>query len=215
MTIKEAMKNRHAVRNYENREIEESAIRALKEEISRCNQEGALSIQLITKDQDTFKGLTASLGGFRGVSNYIALVGNCSDELEEKLGYYGERLALKAQQLGLNTCWVAVTYKKKVCKAVINENQELLCVLTLGYGKTQGNPHKSKPMEQLCKVTGTMPAWFKKGMEAVMLAPTAMNRQDFLVELDGDDVKFEVKESKYREVNLGIIKYHFEVGAER
>ena len=42
------------------------------------------------------------------------MVGKKSEE--EKAGYFGEHLVLKAQALGLNTCWVAMTFKKSACK---------------------------------------------------------------------------------------------------
>ena len=213
MTIYEAMKARHAVRSYEDKKIEESVIDALKEEINNCNHEGTLTTQLILNDKNVFKGLMAHYGGFRGVSNYIALVGPTGDKLEEKAGYYGEHIALKAQQLGLNTCWVAVSYKKGECEAVVGDSEKLVCVLALGYGTTQGVQHKSKEMPQLCRVDRDMPEWFKKGMEVAMLAPTTQNRQDFLIVLNGEDVKFEVKERKYSKIDLGIIKYHFQIGA--
>ena len=112
MTIIEAMEARHAVRRYKDKEIAASAVEGLQEEINRCNQEGSLTIQLILNDKDVFKGLMAYSVGFRGVSNYIALAGPADEKLEEKLGYYGQRIALKAQQLGLNTCWAAATYKR-------------------------------------------------------------------------------------------------------
>lgn len=213
MNIIEAMKARHAVRSYQEKEIEETAVQALKEEIVRCNGAGSLSIQLILKDDRVFQGLMAHYGGFRGVSNYIALVGPADEETEEKLGYYGEHLALMAQQLGLNTCWVAATYKKGRCRAVVRDGERLVCVLALGYGTTQGKPHKSKEMSQLCRTGKDMPEWFKKGMEAAMLAPTAMNKQNFLISLDGDTVTYEIKKGKYSSVDLGIVKYHFQTGA--
>lgn len=213
MTMFEAMEARHAVRSYQDKKIENVIVDALKKEISDCNQEGELSIQLILNDKDVFKGLMAHFAGFRGVSNYIALVGLADDKSEEKLGYYGERIALKAQQLGLNSCWVGATFKRERCKAVIGHKEVLICVLALGYGATQGVPHKSKPMEQLCKADKDMPEWFRKGVNAAMLAPTAQNKQDFLIVLNGEQVEFEVKEGKFSKVDLGIIKYHFENGA--
>jgi hypothetical protein len=53
---------------------------------------------------------------FTGVQNYIALIGKKSSSLEEQAGYYGEQLVLTAQQLGLNTCWVAMTVSKGTVK---------------------------------------------------------------------------------------------------
>lgn len=213
MNIMEAMKARHAVRSYQNKAVEAAAAQALQEEIGKCNSAGSLSIQLILNDDRVFKGLMAHYGGFRGVSNYIALVGPADGESEEKLGYYGEHLALMAQQLGLNTCWVAATYKKGRCRAVVRDGERLVCVLALGYGATQGKPHKSKDMALLCKTPGEMPEWFAKGMEAAMLAPTAMNKQNFLITLDGEAVTYEMKEGRYSRVDLGIVKYHFQKGA--
>ena len=75
MTIQEAIKNRHSVRSYQAREIDAATVLTLKEEIEKCNREGDLFIQLITNDSSVFKGLVAHYGGFRGVSNYIALIG--------------------------------------------------------------------------------------------------------------------------------------------
>lgn len=214
MTILEAIEQRHSVRTYQNKPIEASIIQELNQEIEACNREGDLSIQLITDDPDVFKGLLAHYGGFRNVSNYIALVGPAGDSLDEAAGYYGERLVLKAQQLGLNSCWVAATYKKGRCRAVIKENQKMVCIIAIGYGATQGAPHKSKPMEKLCQATGDMPQWFKDGMHAAILAPTAMNQQKFLITLDGDQVSYSTKKGAYANVDLGIAKYHFLAGAK-
>ena len=56
--------------------------------------------------------MMAHYGKFDGVHNYIALVGKKSSTLDETLGCYGEQLVLKAQEIGLNTCWVAMTHGK-------------------------------------------------------------------------------------------------------
>lgn len=213
MTQYEAMVNRHSVRTYLKKEIEQELLVELQSEINKCNTLADLNIQLITNDDAVFKGLMAHYGGFRNVSNYIAFVGKTSDTLAETVGYYGEHLVLKAQQLGLNTCWVAATYKKGKCKAVVNENCSLVCIIALGYGQTQGVPHKSKSMDELCRVKGEMPDWFEKGMHAVMLAPTALNKQNVTVVLNDNDVTYNVKESKYGKIDLGIVKYHFQIGS--
>ena len=109
MDISEAMKARHSVRSYSDRPIPEDIVRILKQEAENCNLKSGLRIQVITDEASAFEGFMAHYGNFRGVKNYIALVGKKSDE--EKAGYFGEHLALKAQALGLNTCWVAMTFK--------------------------------------------------------------------------------------------------------
>lgn len=213
MNIQEAIAARHSVRVYENREIDESAAAALSDEIGRCNEEGGLHIQLVLNEPQAFDGFMAHYGKFSGVTNYIALIGKKSKDLEEKLGYYGERLVLLAQTLGLNTCWVAMTYKKIKTAFVVNEGEKLCVVIALGYGKTQGVAHKSKPLEKVCQNDGTAPAWFTDGVNAALLAPTAMNQQKFFFTLENDVVSVKAGAGFYTKVDLGIVKYHFELGA--
>ena len=160
-------------------------------------------------DPGTFKGLMSRIGKFKGVNNYIALVVKNSTNLNELAGYYGERIVLKAQQMGLNTCWVSTSYNKGKCAAEIGTDEKLVCVIAIGYGTTQGTPHKSKPMESLYQTDVTPPNWFLKGMEAVILAPSASNRQGFLFTLSNGLVSVESK----NRIDLGIVKYHFEIGA--
>mgnify|MGYP001635082147 FL=1 len=215
MEIYEGIKNRHSVRSYLDKSIPADMISQLSDEITECNREGGLHIQLVTNEPEAFSGFMAHYGKFSGVRNYIALIGRKTSDLDEKLGYYGERIAIKAQQLGLNTCWVAMTFSRKKSKCIVDKGEKLVCVLSLGYGQTQGIAHKSKPMEQLCTVSGKMPDWFRKGMECAMLAPTAMNQQKFLFSLNGENVTVKSTGGFYSKVDLGIVQYHFEVGAGR
>lgn len=215
MTMMEAIKKRHSVRSYLDEKIPEDIRKQLQDEICVCNQEGGLNIQLVLNEPKAFTGIMAHYGKFRGVQNYIALIGEKSEELDEKLGYYGEKIVLLAQRLGLNTCWVALTFRKGVTRnqCQIRKNEKLICVIALGYGKTQGIEHKSKVMEDVCQVEGEMPDWFKKGMEAALLAPTAVNQQKFFFSLHGNVVLARETGGVYSKIDLGIVKYHFEVGA--
>lgn len=155
----------------------------------------------------------AHYGKFEGVTNYIAMIGKKSVDLDETCGYYGERLVLKAQQLGLNTCWVALTYSKIKTAFVIDDGEKLCIVIAVGYGKTQGVPHKSKSMQEVVKADEPYPDWFKSGVEAVLLAPTAVNQQKFQLILNNNQVLAKAKMGFYSKIDLGIVKYHFELGA--
>ena len=215
MTISEAIAARHSVRSYLDKPIPAETADALREEIDACNKEGGLHIQLVTNEPKAFDGIMAHYGKFSGVQNYIALVGKKSAELDETLGYYGERIVLKAQTLGLNTCWVAMTFSKGTAKKhiTVNAGEKLAVVIALGYGATQGVAHKSKPIEALCTASGDMPVWFKAGVEAAALAPTAVNQQKFRISLSGDAAKIENLGGPYSAIDFGIVKYHFEAGA--
>ena len=96
MDIMEAMKARHSVRRYTERAIEPDIARQLQEEIDVCNREGGLRIQLVLEEPQTFGTLFDHYGLFKGVKNYIALVGEVGKSLDERAGYYGERIVLKA-----------------------------------------------------------------------------------------------------------------------
>lgn len=112
MNLQEAMLQRHSVRQYQDKPLDAWTIQTLKQEIERCNQASGLNIQLIINEPKAFDSFMAHYGKFSGVKHYLALVGKKGPNLEENCGYYGEQLVLKAQQLGLNSCWAAMTYKK-------------------------------------------------------------------------------------------------------
>ena len=213
MDLTEAIKNRHSVRQYEKRAVEKEILNALQTEIEACNKEGNLHIQLVSNEPKAFDSFMAHYGKFSGVTNYIALIGKKGDRLDELCGYYGERLVLKAQQLGLNTCWVAMSYKKVNGAFQINKGEKLTVVIALGYGKTQGVQHKSKPAEAVSNLNSNSPEWFKSGVESALLAPTAMNQQKFTLNLDNGKVTAKAGTGFYTKIDLGIVKYHFEIGA--
>lgn len=215
MEIIEAIKERHSVRQYTDKQIEANVIAALQAEIEACNREGGLHIQLVTDEPKAFDSFMAHYGNFNGVTNYIALIGKKSDKLDELCGYYGERLVLKAQQLGLNSCWVAMTYKKIPNAFQIEKGEKLTVVISLGYGKTQGVAHKSKTPEQVSNLNVDSPEWFKKGIESALLAPTAMNQQKFTFTYADGKVTAKAGMGFYSKIDLGIVKYHFEVASGR
>lgn len=208
MDILEIMKARHSVRQYNGKKIESGMRETLAALVSECNKESGLNIQIMFDEPKCFDSMMAHYGKFSGVENYIALVGKKGPDLDEKVGYYGEKLVLKAQELGLNTCWVAMTHGKST--ANIRRDERLACIIALGYGSMQGVAHKNKPVEQLCNCASNMPDWFSKGMEAALLAPTAMNQQKFFITLENDKVSARAGKGFYTKMDLGIVKYHFE-----
>ena len=208
------MKQRHSVRQYTDRKIEPEKRAALDKMVAEINQNTGLHIQIFYEEPKCFDSMMAHYGKFSGVKNYIALVGKKSEILDEELGYQGERLVLKAQELGLNTCWVAMTHGKS--KAEIGKGEKQVCLISLGYGCTSGAAHKNKKLSEVCNYKDGMPEWFLKGMEAALLAPTAMNQQRFFFELLPDgQVKVSSGRGFYTRLDLGIVKYHFEEVSER
>ncbi len=213
MTLKEAIIERHSVREFEDKPIPKDIVTALNKCIEKCNEKAGLNIQLVLNEPKAFSGPRAHYGHFSGCKNYIALIGKDTADFEERCGYYGEYLVLKAQQLGLNTCWVAITFSKVKSAFRIREGEKLCMVIALGYGITPGLPHKSKPITDVIKTDGNMPNWFREGVRLALLAPTALNQQKFKIELKGKKVYMTAGRGPCVKTDLGIARLHFEIGA--
>lgn len=217
MTMKEAIKARHSVRQYKDEPIQASAAAELNRLIAESNGESGLRMQLILDDPACFRTLLAHYGRFRNANNYIALVGpKALPDLEERSGYYGQKLVLAAQTMGLNTCWVGGTFGRRKCRAEIGPGEKLVCVIAIGYGISNGTERKSKQMEALSSVPAAeMPDWFRDGMEAAMLAPTALNQQKFSIGLKDGRAVFTAGKGVMTKIDLGIVRCNFEIGAGR
>ena len=220
MTIQEAIEARHSVRAYKDQPLSEEIVKLLEDELVKLNNEGQLHIQLICNEPKAFQGTMAKYGKFRNANNYIVMAGKKADDLDERIGYYGEHLVLLAQTLGLNTCWVGLSYSKVPGTYVLDEDEKIACYIAIGYGETQGVSHKIKTVEQVSNASDITPSWFKKGVKAALLAPTAVNQQKFSFEYVGmEDGRHQVRAKKgfsmigYTQMDLGIAKYHFEIGA--
>ena len=217
MTLQEAIRARHSVRQYLDKPVEAEKIAQLSALIEECNRKGGLHMQLVTDEPKAFSGGMAKYGKFSRISNYIAMV--CKKGDDTTLGYYGEQVVLLAQTLGLNTCWVGLTFSKQLDKFEVHQGEHLVCLVPVGYGATQGVQHPQKKTIDDVAEGALFPEWFVRGIEAALLAPTAVNQQLFRFILH-DGNKVEAKKTfsltngmGYAPIDLGIVKCHFEIGA--
>ncbi|KFI52362.1 nitroreductase family protein [Bifidobacterium callitrichos] len=161
-------------------------------------------------------------------------------DLQERVGYYGERLVLRAVQLGLETSWAVLDGAESVDPAEawwrLGDGESVVWVIAFGHGARLGGRRRTKPLEELASVVGDgisaadgpadavaeAPGWFLAGMEAAMKAPTSLSQQPFHFTLhlggpdddpDGGEVSAEALEGLFAHVGLGCAKYHFEIGA--
>ena len=221
MTLLEAIKERHSVRKYTDEPIPEGTLAVLRNKVWEINKEAGLHIQLVTDEPKAFSGIMA-YGSFSGVKNYFVMAGKKADDLDERIGYYGEQLVLLAQTLGLNTCWAGLSYSKIPGTYELEDGEKIGCYIALGIGQTQGVGHKTKQAKEISNASDVTPKWFRKGVDAAILAPTAVNQQKFFIEYLGHKdfsqlPKVSAKPSfsmiGYTKMDLGIVKYHFEIGA--
>lgn len=209
MEVIEAIRERHSVRQYEDRRIEEEKRKEIDACIEECNKEGKLHIQAFYEEPNCFDSFLAHYGKFEGVSNYIVMVGEKAKDLDVRVGFYGEKLVLLLQRLGLNSCWVALTHGKT--KAVKGKGEKQVMIIPFGYGRNKGVQHKVRDIGTYCEDIVSIPDWAWSGIKAATLAPTAMNQQKFMFRYEGDSMVLRNKGGFYSKIDLGIVQYHFEV----
>lgn len=212
MEAMELMRQRHSVRKFTDKPLDAEAVEILQQEITQANKEGGMHIQLITEEPEAFQAGKPTYGNFKGCKNYLTIIGPKGKDVEA--GYYGERIVLKAQELGINSCWVALTYKKRKAQGQAASGEKRYLVVALGYGETNGVAHKGKGITDISDYKTGDPDWYKTGLEAAILAPTAMNQQKFRFERNGEKVTAKISGfGFYAKIDLGIVKYHFELGS--
>ena len=211
MDLKQAMKERHTVRRFKNIPLSEETVSLLEERVRENNEKLGTEIRLVCNDDSAFN---AALKLFlaKNAVNYFVLTGEDSEKLEENLGYASADLMLYAQTLGLNTWWVGGTYSRRTIEA-LNPGKKTLGIVVVGYGEAQGSPHRSKKFSDIAAYEGEMPQWFKDGVEAVLLAPTAVNRQAVRISGKGNEVAMSYAKGFLGKADLGICRYFFELGA--
>ena len=213
MTIKEAVKQRHMVRKFTDKPIPADLAELLNARIAENNAAHGLNLKLVTGNSDGIGGMAKMLLT-KTVHSYIVLAGKDGTDLDEHLGYCGADLCLYAQTLGLNTWWVGGMFSGKgAMKHLETKDVRVNGVIAIGYGQTQGVPHKSKTAAEISQYNGAAPQWFLDGVEALLCAPTALNKQPYMVRGDGDRVSLTAGEGHFAGIDLGIGKYHFEGGA--
>ena len=216
MSPQEAIEARHSVRSYIDMPVSQSVRQALNIFVNNCNSESGLNIFIRYDDPDGFDSRLAHYGHFRNVKNYIVLAGKKTGDFDYLCGYYGEKIVLYAQYLGLNTCWAALTFNKKNVKQLLKDGNSLCMVIALGYGETQGTSHRSKTYQQVVENVDNPPRWFRDGVEAALKAPTAVNQQKFVFTLMDGEPSARVKGiGSYTKVDLGIVCWHFEAVTRR
>lgn len=222
--MREAIKNRISRRVFTGEALGKTEIEKIQELVRRANRQSALTIELIEEAGAAFRSLKKSYGLFRNVRALLAMKGPKTDvHLKEKIGYYGERIVLDLTDMGLGSCWVGATFDK-ACLA-IPDSEELVCVIVIGRASrltfkekmtraAAGANKNRKAVEERLSSSAEIPSWLREGIEAVRLAPSAMNRQKPHFNYDGTLLTVSTpEEGAFDLVDLGIAKMHFESAA--
>ena len=206
--------------------VEKEKLKNIQNSINQYNEESGLSFELLEDGSDAFNGLLKSYGLFSNVRSLLVLKGQKDDiHLDEKCGFYGELLLLQVEKLNLGTCWVGVTFDMKNSVLNIGKEEHLVSVITFGNTSEQitwkenffrtVSHGKARPLTRFYKADKTPPDWFLEGVKAVQKAPSAVNRQNYLLEYKNDEISISTNNTKkFDMVDLGIAKAHFCIAVE-
>lgn len=218
MITVETIRERHSVREYDGKPLSRAEFDALGAVVEECVRESGLGIQLVDNNPEVFS-MIARFGLIRGCRTHVSFVVDDAKAgdvaADEAIGYWGQKIVLAAQDMGLNTCWCALCSRKK-SHAVVAPEKKIRLIIAVGHGKTQGFSRKTKSVEALSSVECAKgPAWFAAAMEAAQLAPTAMNNQNFKITLlsDGKTVRIDAPQSGLNVIDEGIVRCNFEIAA--
>lgn len=176
-----------------------------------------------------FVGIAGAYGGISNAPSALVFVGTDGGRAEG-VGYTGEGFVLEAAARGLDTCWVAGLFSAHQAAALagLDTDERVFAVAALGHARGAatvkerllfgaGRPKYRRPLAEIAPGHEAWPTWARAAVEAVRVAPSAMNRQPWrfalvddrlVVRLAGIDTP---RTSKH--LDCGIAMLHAEVGA--
>lgn len=132
-------------------------------------------------------------------------------------GILGESLVLEATALGLGTCWVSGSYRRKDLRVEIRQDEAVLCVIAVGKPAaplTAPTTRHRKAPEHFCR--GHFRDWPQELTDAAALvqcAPSAMNMQPWLLYVS-DQGAFVLDTTDRAHLDAGIALCHAELALE-
>lgn len=156
-----------------------AAFAALSYVVGRCALPGARLV-LTPVDESLFTGTILGMGRITGCK-MAAVVIACGTEAlcRVNAGILGEAFVLEATALGLGTCWVSGTYRRKQIRLPIQENETVLAVIAVGVPEKPLQAPENRRRKPLDKLMNAVPAdgMMLDAAKLVQIAPSAMNMQ--------------------------------------
>jgi len=238
--IAEHIKARRSVRTFDNQILDKQDKEILSSFMKKIENPYQIPV--------TFKWLNAKehsltcpvvVGTNQYVGGKIKYVPNAS----VAFGYSFERLVLKAQSMGIGTVWIGGTMNRQSFEKAMDlgEDEIMPCVSPVGYPAGKMSVRESM-MRKGVKADERLPfkelffdgtfetplaqekaGIFAEPLEAVRLAPSAVNKQPWRVVISDNAAHFYLKRSKgfghdarldMQKIDIGIALCHFALTAE-
>lgn len=238
--ISELVRSRRSVRTFDGRKLNADGLEKLTAFMAETENPYGIPVG--------FKMLDSSKQGLKcpvvsGTDLFIGIKVPRMPHAEEAVGYSFEMLVLFAQSLGIGTVWVGGTMDRAAFERAmeLGENEMMPCMSPLGYPAEKMSIKESMmrkaikadsraPFEKLF-FDGSFDAPLSKEkagrlaepLEAVRLAPSAVNRQPWRAVTDKNGVHFYLKRNKgfvsdqagdMQKIDLGIALCHFALSAK-
>jgi nitroreductase len=236
MTLFDAISIRKSVRTYSGEALTPDLMTKIKEYAASAPQleqvKGDSEAKMMSID-GTLRA-PGTYGFISGARNYLVLLRSESQIAALNAGYYFEHVVLYCTSLGLGTCWLGGTFKRSDFAKQIDVPADKIIDIVLPVGqaaekmrlrdkllKSFAGSAKRKPFGEMFFADGfsaplSEDSKFGAELEAVRIAPSAVNKQPWRVSVDGDKVRFYCDgiEKEFGAINMGIAMCHFEVACQ-
>ena len=238
--ISTLVRTRRSVRTYDNRPITSDDIQKLSSFMSKIENPYGIPVEFKFLD---VKQQKLSCPVVTGTDLFIGTKVKRVPHAEEATGYSLEMLVLYAQSLNIGTVWIGGTMDRPAFERAmsLNSDEMMPCVSPLGYIAKKMSMRETLmrkgvkadtrlPFEELFfdgtfanPLTKEKAADLSEPLEAVRLAPSAVNKQPWRVVIDKNCVHFYLKRNKgfiseaagdMQKIDLGIAICHFALSAK-
>lgn len=239
MSILEAIKTRRSVRSFDGNPLTPEDRKKIIEFAEGVNNPYGQSIAWKLLDGES-AGLSSPV--ILGSDLYIAGKMKKASYAEEAFGYAFEKIVLYAESLGIGTTWIAGTMNREAFEKAMDlaDDEVMPCVSPLGYpGKMslretlmrKGVKADSRlPFSELffdesfdAPLSPEKAGKLAEVLEAVRLAPSAVNKQPWRIVISDSNAHFYEKRSKglasesgwdVQKIDMGIALAHFDLASK-
>ncbi len=234
MNTLEIIKTRRSVRTFDGRMISAEHRALLTAYLETIRNPYGIPVEFLLLDAGEY-GLSSPV--LAGDTLYIAAKAPIVPHSEEAYGYSFEKMVLYAWSLGIGTTWIGGTMDRRHFEdaAGAKEGERMYCVSPLGYPAAHMSEKEIK-MRRMIKADERKPAgelFFERDfqtplavtdkaspemLEAVRLAPSAVNMQPWRIVKDGPAYHFYEKHGEgfagrfawdVQRIDMGIALCHF------
>ena len=240
MNIMEAIRGRRSVRTFDGSVLRSEDAQKILEFAEKA--ENPYDLPITWKILDAKKDRLSS-PVIVGTEVYISGKMPNVPHAEEAFGYTFEKIVLFAESLGIGTTWIAGTMNRDAFEQAmeLSEDEVMPCVSPLGYPAKKMSLREAMMRKGIradsridfsglffdgsfdTPLTENKAGKLSAALEAVRLAPSAVNKQPWRVVVCGDKVHFYEKRSRgyvsdsgwdVQKIDMGIALCHFELAAK-